>query len=83
MGFTAQELAILNGSVTIVVALIAAVVVVAAAVVVVLIYIATLIVEEYSVTIINPLRTVVPYMHHRKMEFNTCEQIAITSSSLA
>ena len=33
--------------------------------------------------IFNPLRTVVPYMRHGKMEFDTCEQIAITLSSLA
>ena len=32
---------------------------------------------------INPLRTVVPYMHDGKMEFYTCEQITITSLSLA
>ena len=32
---------------------------------------------------INPLRTVVPYMHHGKIEFDTCEQIAMTSSFLA
>ena len=33
-------------------------------------------------TTVNPLRTVVPYMCHGKMEFDTCEQITITSSSL-
>ena len=31
----------------------------------------------------NPLRTVVAYMRHGKMEFDTCKQITITSSSLA
>ena len=31
----------------------------------------------------NSLRTVVAYMRHGKMEFDTCKQIAITSSSLA
>ena len=31
---------------------------------------------------INPLRTVVVYMRHGKMEFDTCEQITISSSSL-
>ena len=31
----------------------------------------------------NPLRTIVPYMHHGKMEFNAYEQIVIASSSLA
>ena len=38
--------------------------------------------NPYSETF-NPLRTVVPYMRHGKIEFDTCEQIAITSSSLA
>ena len=32
---------------------------------------------------INALSIVVVYMGHRKMEFDTCEQIAITLSSLA
>ena len=36
-----------------------------------------------SDTKINTLRTVVPYMRHRNMKFNTCEQIAITFLSLA
>ena len=31
----------------------------------------------------SPLRITVPYMRHRNMKFNTCEQIAITLSSLA
>ena len=31
-----------------------------------------------AIHIVNPLRTVVAYMHHGKMEFDTCEQIAIT-----
>ena len=33
--------------------------------------------------LLNPLRTVVPYMRHGKMKFDTYEQITITSSSLA
>ena len=32
---------------------------------------------------VDPLRTVVPYMCHGKIKFNTCEQIVITLSSLA
>ena len=35
-----------------------------------------------TVELLNPLRTIVPYMRHRKMEFDTCEQIVITLSSL-
>ena len=32
---------------------------------------------------VNPLRTVLYISIRKKMEFDTCEQIAITSSSLA
>ena len=39
--------------------------------------------SPYCKSYVNPLRTVVTYMHHGKMEFHTCEQIAITLSSLA